>query len=668
MVGASNHHAKWGYWLARGALAGKSRRAVYLVNGGSTIVHGEKAYPSIASLPEDPELVVLCVPPQQVKGIVIEALARGVRAFLGITAGVPEQRHLGEMIRAAGARIIGPNSLGLYDATTELQLAWGNFSPGSLAIVSQSGQLGSEIAGLGARAGLGVSRFVSIGNQLDVSAAEILEDLVDHEATRTVALYLESFAKGTELVRTLRALTDAGKKTLVLAAGASEASQRLARSHTGSLTSALDVVDAACRSAGAIRVSTPTELVSIAHYLSVAPAPAGRRVAVVSDSGGQGGIAADVAAAEGLLVGVFSPALQADLAAFVPAGAAVSNPVDLAGAGEADLGVYADLSQVLLESDEVDAVVLSGYFGCYGENSPATEASELVVVDRLGELATTSQIPLVVHSMSHESAAVDRMWSHGIPVFGRVESALLAISKAADLAAWPGRHPGVSRSAPKPITRGYWGARSLLADVGIPHPVGRFIADPSDLECAARDLSFPLVLKAGWLDHKSEHGGITLGVLTLEALTAAYGDMVARLGTGEYVVEEQDTRAHVVEVLVGGRRDRDFGPIILVGNGGVEAELHRDVCVELAPVDHATALTMIRRLRCLAVLQGWRGKPATDIDALASIVVSVSGAIAADDRIHEFEVNPVRVAPGGALAVDALIITAEPAKTRGRNP
>ncbi len=660
IVGASDDQAKWGYWLARGALGGGHRRTVHLVNASSSSIQGQAAFANLSALPEVPELVVLCIPPRFVEGVVAEALDLGVKAFLGITAGVLDEQRLGDTIRAAGARIVGPNSLGLYDASSELQLAWGNFHPGSLAIVSQSGQLGSEIAILGARAGLGVSRFVSVGNQLDVNATELLEDLIDHEATQIVALYLESFTDGAQLVRTLRRLAEAGKPTVVLTTGASEGSRRLARSHTGSLTSALDTVDAACRAAGAIRVSTPTELIAIARYLSVAPRPSGRRIAVVSDSGGQGGIAADVAAACGLTTPVFSAALQAVVAARLATGGSVSNPVDLAGAGEADLHAYADLSRILLESGEVDAVVLSGYFGCYGEDTASLHDAELAVVDRLGDLVQTSHLPLVVHTMSAGSPAVARMRERGIAAFFDVESVMRALAHAAHLNAWPGRDVKVLDATAAVPAPGYWSARALLAELGVQVPRGSRVHSRDELPAAVGDLTPPLVLKAGWLEHKSEHAGIQLGLDSLAAVTAAHDDMTARLGEGEYVLEEQDRRADVVEVLVGGRQDPDFGPLVVVGAGGTEAELRRDVCVELAPVDCSTAMSMISRLACLPLLQGWRGRPAVDLTALASIVVAVSESIATHAHIEDLEINPIRVAPDGALAVDALIV-AQPA-------
>jgi len=656
VVGASDDPAKWGHWLARGARAGDHRRRVHLVNRSGADVLGEATYRSIAELPETPELVVVCVPPAAVRPLVEESLARGTRAFLTITAGVPDLDGLTALLDEYDALMVGPNSLGLYDAAAELQLAWGHFAPGPLAIVSQSGQLGSEIANLAARSGLGISRFVSIGNQTSVGARALLEDLVDDPATAVVALYLEGFADGVELVATLRALEDAGKPTIVLTTGASEGSQRLARSHTGSMTSALDVVDAACRASGAVRVATPSRLVELAQLLVAVPKPAGRRLAVISDSGGQGGIAADVAAAHGLHIPVLSDGLQARLAALLPVAAAVANPVDLAGAGEADMAVYADLCALLLDSGEVDAVVLSGYLGCYGEDNPATVEEEFAVVDRLGEIARGRHAPLVVHSMSADSAAVRRMREHGVPSYVAIEHALGALGAAATLRESPGRDLEASGEERALSGRGYWAARELLGGLGVAFPAGRVVRDRDDL---GGPLRFPVVLKAAWLEHKSEHRGVALNLASADELAAAYDEMHARLGDGEYVVEEQDARADVVEMLVGARHDRDFGPVVVVGVGGTEAELHRDVRIELAPVDHATARRMIDDLRCRPLLAGWRGRPAVDVDALAAAVVAASELIASSTTIAELEINPVRVAPAGALAVDALVITKE---------
>ena len=658
VVGATEDRAKWGYWLATGALAGAGRREVWLVNRRAAQVLGQSCRPAVDDLPQAPDLVALCVPPHHVLPVVRDALAQGCRAFLSITAGLgAEEAELAALLRESGARMIGPNSLGLFNAAADLRLAWGTFKPGKLAIVSQSGQLGSEIAALGARAGLGVSRFYSIGNQLDVTAVDVLESLVSDEHTRTVALYLESFADGARIVSALEELHNAGKHALVLTTGASEGSRLLARSHTGSMTSALDVVDAACRAAGALRVATPRELIDAARVLDATTPPGGRRIAIISDSGGQGGIAADLAGDRGLRAPVFTERLQARLRDLLPAAATVSNPVDLAGAGEADLQVYARVTELVAASGEVDSIVLSGYLGCYGEDSPSLVDAESAVIDRLGRRRRTdaARVPLIVHSMSAASPAVARLREHRVPVFDSIDAALGALGHLTRLGEQPRPAPMTVRTEAAVPAPGYWAARTFLTALGIAMPEARRVTDAAGFAAACESLRPPLVLKAGWIEHKSEHRAVSTG-LSPDTAAAVFLEMYERLGPGEYVVEEQDTRPGVVELLIGARRDRDFGPTVTVGHGGVLAELWHDVSVELAPVDRRTAAGMLDRLRSRRLLDGWRGQPAVDLDALIDAVVAVSEAIAAIPGVADIEVNPIRVGPEGALAVDALVV------------
>ncbi|MGW0829320.1 acetate--CoA ligase family protein [Streptomyces prunicolor] len=657
VVGATEDRAKWGYWLATGALAGAGRRQVWLVNRRAAQVLGRSCRPTVDDLPQAPDLVALCVPPRHVLPVVRDALAKGCRAFLSITAGLgADEAELAALLRESGARLIGPNSLGLFNAAADLRLAWGNFTPGRLAIVSQSGQLGSEIAGLGARAGLGVSRFYSVGNQLDVGAVDVLESLVSDEHTSTVALYLESFADGARIVTALEALRRAGKHALVLTTGASEGSRLLARSHTGSMTSALDVVDAACRAAGALRVATPRELVDAARVLDATTPPGGRRVAIISDSGGQGGIAADLAVDRGLRVPVFTERLQARLRDLLPA-ATVSNPVDLAGAGEADLQVYARVTELVAASGEVDSIVLSGYLGCYGEDSPSLVDAESAVIDRLGRRRRTdaAHVPLIVHSMSAASPAVARLREHRVPVFDTIDAALGALGHLTRLGGRPRPAPMTVRAEAAVPAPGYWAARTFLTALGIAMPEARRVTDAAGFAAACASLRPPLVLKAGWIEHKSEHRAVRTG-LGPDTAAAVFREMYERLGPGEYVVEEQDIRPGVVELLIGARRDRDFGPTVTVGHGGVLAELWHDVSVELAPVDRRTAAGMLDRLRSRRLLDGWRGQPAVDLDALIDAIVAVSEAIAVTTGVADIEVNPIRVGSEGALAVDALVV------------
>ena len=645
VVGASDDPAKWGHWLARGALSGRDRRAVHLVNRGGGSVLSQPTVRSLSELPEAPELVVLAVPAAHVPAVVDEALAVGVRGFVGITSGI-DDRVIGR-IREAGARLLGPNCLGVFDAATSLHLAWGEFQPGSLGVVSQSGQVGLEIAGLAAESGLGVSRFVSVGNQADVTAPEALLELGSHELTTVVGLYLESFGPG--IVTAMSELRAAGKPVVLLTVGSSSVAREAARSHTGALTSSLDVVDAACRRAGAVRVQTPAALVDVAAVVA-SGVPRGRRVGIISDSGGQGAIAADLAVQAGLSV---------------PA-----RPIDLAGAGEQDLRNYARRIEALARGGEVDTVVLSGYFGSYGADTPSLAAEEVEVAAQICALARETGVLIAVHSMCADSAAVRKLRAGGVPVQHTIERSVAALGHAARLGALSrpvaGQCSGPELSgvagriesgdpfggdpcASLPFRSGYLAARELLSFVRFPEAH----AVTSAAEVKATTLRGPYALKADWLAHKSEHGGVRLN---LTDPATAFEEMEAGLGPGTYVLEEMDTREHTVELIIGAKRDHSFGPVVLVGAGGIHAELFKDTAIELAPVTPATAREMLARLVSAPLLSGWRGAPEADVASLAEVIAQVSATLAARPDLAEIELNPVRVGPDGVLAVDALII------------
>ncbi|MGA6165837.1 acetate--CoA ligase family protein [Amycolatopsis magusensis] len=657
VVGASADPAKWGHWLARGALTGEDRRRVYLVNHRGGSVAGRIPYATLADLPEPPDLVVFSVPARVVPEIVDQALELGVRGLVGISGGLEDDYELARRVRAGGARLLGPACLGLFDADTQLELAWGRFEPGALGIVSQSGQVGLELARLAAEAGIGVSRFVSVGRQADVTLEEVVGELVDHASTRVVAIYAESFGDGRELVRTVTRLTEAGKPVVVLTVGESPA----ARSHTGAPASSLEVVDAACRAAGAVRVRTPAEMIDLARYLLLTVRPRGNRVAIVGDSGGQGAVAADVTARSGLRVTPLPAVLAARIEAGLPDAANAINPVDLAGGGEQDLRSYARVVRELTGSGEVDAVLLTGYFGSYGEDTPMLRETELGVVAEFGFAVHRTGIPVVVHSMSADSDAVRALRDCGVPTYHTVEAAAGALGTAASFAP-PCPLPLVWGSA-APVGEGYLAARDLVASAGVRFPAGVAVTDRESLLAAAERLKPPYALKADFVAHKDDTGGVELELKDAMSAVWSLEDMVHRLGAGTYVLEEMDTRQGTVEIIIGARRDPSFGPLVVVGAGGTDAELQRDTTIELGPVDTERALTMLRRLRCYPLLDGWRGRAPLDVKALAETVAAVSSVLAGCAAVAEIELNPVRVGADGVLAVDAQLTRAGEERT-----
>ncbi|MEZ0069332.1 acyl-CoA synthetase (NDP forming) [Streptacidiphilus sp. MAP12-20] len=659
VVGASSNPAKWGYWLASGALEGRHRRAVHLVNQRGGRLRDTPFAASLADLPSPPEHIVVAVPAAHVHAVVAQGLELGARQFTVITAGADpaQEAELAALVRSRGARLLGPNCMGVVDTGTGLRLSWGDFPSGRVGLVSQSGNLALEIGRLLGRAGEGFSRFVSLGNQGDIDAADALESLVAHEPTRVIAAYVEDFRDGRRLARILAAARDADKAVLLLTVGRSEASARAAASHTGALVSALATVDALCEETGALRLDSAGQLVDTVQALLAPALPAGRRVAIAGDSGGQGALAADALAARGLTVPRFTAATR-DLLAALPPQTSRGNPVDLAGAGEADLGNYARAVRALLLGGDADAAVLTGYFGDYATGDPAQEQRECEVAAELAAAVRASGRPLAVHTMARDTAALRTLRALGVPVYERIEQAADALAHAARWAAGhalPPPPPRTTAPHPVPLADGHYATvRTLLSAYGIAFPRAEFVTDADEAVKQAAVIGHPVVLKAMGLAHKTEAGGVALGLADDDAVRTAFGRMRQRTGASHYVVEAMVRQPHAVELIIGVRRDPAFGPVAMVGIGGITAELLADTAVGLAPLSPQRARELLLSLRHSPLLLGWRDAPPVDLDAAADALVALSQAGADHPELSEIEINPLLVHPGGAIALDTL--------------
>jgi acyl-CoA synthetase (NDP forming) len=668
VVGASNDPATWGHVLAQGALRGERRRDVYLVNRNGSEILGRPSVRSLHDLPGPAELVVVAVPQAAFETTVDDALAIGARAIVGITAGLGEtgaegrarEQRVTDRVRDAGAVLLGPNCLGVFDAGAELDVGWSELPAGSIGLVSQSGNLALELGLLVTEVGLGFSRFASLGNQADIEAADIVDDLVGHEPTRVVCLYVEDFRDGRAFARACVRATEAGKPVVLLAAGRSDASTRAARSHTGALVSDLGAVEAACHGAGIELVQTPQELVDLAQAFLVRDLPRGRRIAVFGDGGGHGVIAADIATAAGLEVPALSTSLASALAGTLGPTAVTGNPVDLAGGGEDDVQSFERVARLLLESDEIDAALLTGYFGGYAEYGPDHEEREGAVARSIAELAAVTSRPLVAQTMYPRGPSAQTLRENAVPVYGDIAAAVSALARLADRA---GRKPSGVPEIPTaatggPVADGYFEAREILAAGGIPFVDARRVANLDEAVAAAAGLGYPVVLKALGLLHKSDAGGVALGIGTPEELAHSLGEMAARLSPPGYSLERSAPVGDGVELILGVRRDPRFGPIALAGLGGVYAELLRDVAVGLAPVAEAEAERLLRSLRGAPLLTGARGRPSLDLGAAASALAALSRVAAEHPEIAEIEVNPLLVTTEGALGLDARVVMA----------
>ncbi len=668
MLGASDDHRKWGHWLARNALRGEHRRDVYLVNRRAATVLGRRAYPSLRDLPATPELVVLCVPAASFGQAVDDALEAGATALLGITAGLAEtgpagaarERAAVERIRAAGAVLLGPNCLGLADTAAELHLASNDLPEGSIGLISQSGNLALELGMLAGAAGLGFSRFASIGNQADLEVADLVEDFGRSPTVDAVAVYCEDVRDGRRFLRAAEATARSGKPVVMISVGGGGAAERAARSHTGAMVSGERSIDAACRAAGIQRVTTPSELVNLVQGLLV-PAPRGPKVGILADGGGHGAIAADVVERSGLIVPAFDADLAARLADATGTAGGTANPVDLAGAGEKDLWSFSRVLGTLLDADDVDAVLMTGYFGGYGDYGPEIAAVELEVASTMVEQAAKSGKPVFTHTMyaatTGPDSPVGRLRAGGIPVF-------LDVADAAWVAArlWrrttqpPLGVPDLPAPSPGPAVGGYFAARALLESHGFPLVAAHCVSDMSEATEAAGLLGWPVVVKAVALEHKSDQGGVVLDVRNEEELARAAADLWSRLGPAPLSVEAMVPLDGAVELLVGCVRDRRFGPVAVVGLGGVHTEVLGDVAAALAPLTAAQGEALVSSLRGAPLLTGARGRPPLDVAAAGAAAAALSQAAAAHPAVAELEVNPLVVGRAGAYGVDARLV------------
>ena len=668
ILGASNDPAKWGNRLALGALRGEKKRSVYLVNRNGGEILGQPAYSSLSDLPEPPELVVLSVPAEGFEEAVEASLAAGAKALVGITTGLGEtgadgrarEAAIVERVRAAGAVLLGPNCLGIFDAATGLDLGWSELQGGSVALVSQSGNLALELALLAEDYGLGFSRFASLGNQADLEAGELVHGLIGHEPTRVIALYCEDFRDGRTFARAAQEAVEAGKPVILLTVGSGEVSAQAARSHTGALVSSATAVEAACRAAGMQRVRSPRELIDLAQAELARVKPRGRRVVIVGDGGGHGIVASDVALGEGLELPPLSDELQRQIAPHLPDAAPTRNPVDFAGAGEQFLTIFEDVTRILLESGEVDAALVTGYFGGYSEFSDEFRAQETEVALGMARASANTGRALVVQSMYPRSPSLVALREAGVPVYREIEAAAWALARLADEAERPPR--GVpelpSPAAEGPVPDGYWEARELLASAGIAFPPAHRVRDADEARTAAAELGYPVVVKALGLLHKSDAGGVALGIEDEQALDAELARMTT-LSVEGYSVEWMAPVAEGAELIAGCIRDTRFGPILLVGLGGIFAELLDDTAVALAPVDAAQAEELIGSLKGAAILGGARGRPALDVRSAADAIAALSQLAASRPDLSEIEINPLLVTPSGTLALDARALSVE---------
>ena len=680
LVGASDKPGSIGALLLANLVASGFAGPVYPVNPRHPLIQGMTAYPDLASCPQPPDLAVVAVPAPLVTGVVDQAGRLGVRAVCVISAGFAEvgsegralQDELRRRARATGVRLIGPNCMGLLNGGPDPRFN-ASFStvfppPGRLAFVSQSGGLGLAALALFTGPSLGVSGFVSVGNTADLTPNDLLLYWDEDPGISIILAYLESVPNPRRFARIARRLSR-HKPIVVVKSGRTGAGRRAASSHTAAMAARDTAVEALVHQAGVIRAGTLEEMFDVAAVMSSQPAPAGRRVAVLTNVGGPGILVADACEAAGLLVPELSHKVQTALRAGLPVQAAVTNPVDVVAGTSAEQ--YGQTLRLLGAAEEIDAII--AVFIPLGATVAEDFAREIAAA-----AAGLPGKPVIAVFMTAGPPPAG-LPEAGIPVFTRPEQAAAALGRIARWAEWrtrpaghvvtpPGIDPGRGRAVVNGMLAsqpgGGWAdaktAGELLAAYGISTARSRLVRTPAQAAAAQAEFGGPVAVKIAAAIHKSDVGGVALGIdspqAAAEAVTAIRA-IVAEAGIAEHAAEFliQEQIRDGVEMIVGVTHDPAFGPLVLAGLGGTFVEVLGDVAVRITPLSDTDVDEMLRSLRSYRLLTGYRQSPPLDVAAFAELLHRVSAMVEDIPEITELDLNPVFVRQHGAVVADIRV-------------
>jgi acetate---CoA ligase (ADP-forming) len=670
VIGASTRRGSIGGELFRNILDSDFDGIVHPVNPKAPSVAGVRAYASVADIPDPVDLAVFCVPGASVLDEAEAAMRKGTRALCVISAGFAEtgvegmrrQEQLLARVRAHGARLIGPNCLGIFVAGPGLNATFAphNFPGGNIGFSSQSGALGLAVLERGASRGLGLSGFVSVGNKADVSSNDLLEYWEDDPATDLILLYLESFGNPRKFARLARRVARK-KPILAMKGGRTTAGQRAAGSHTAALAGSTAAVEALFEQAGVIQADSLEELSDAAVLLSSQPLPQGRRVALLTNAGGLGILCADACAATGLELPPLSEETCTRLAAVLPREASIANPVDMLGSAVGS--TYEAVLPYVLADPGIDAVIVLFVPPVVAGAEEVAEA----VVRGVGSTPHTDKPVLAAFVAADGVPACLLSPGSGVAAFEYPESAARALAHAVHRAEWLRRPAGsvpelagIDRPAAEALVGSVLAAstdvwldapqvRELLGAYGIPLVEERIARAAAEAVEAALELGLPVVVKSAVPGaHKTETGGIALDLATEEDVRAA----VERIGLPVVI---QPMIGGGAELLAGVVQDPTFGPLVAFGPGGVFAELIGEAQFRMAPLTLADAEDLVLTGKAGRLVGGFRGKPPADAGALVDLVLRL--ARLADDvpEVAELDLNPVLGLPNGCVAVDARV-------------
>lgn len=677
VIGASNDSRSIGHQLVEVIRKGGFTGTLYPVNPHAAYISGQRAFPTVGELPEPIDLAIVVVPAAAALGVVEDCARHGVAALLVITSGFAElgaegrqaQQHMLDCVRQHGMRLIGPNCLGLLASAVHLNALFVSVFPprGRVAMSSDSGALGLALLAAARRLNIGISSFVSVGNRADVSSNDLLEYWEQDADTAIVLLYLESFGNPRRFARIARRVSQR-KPIVAVKAGRTQAGQRAAGSHTAALAARDVAVAALFHQTGIIRAETLEEMFDLVSALTSQPLPSGRRVGVVTNAGGPGILCTDACEAAGLKVPELSVVTRAQLAAFLPPTASLTNPVDLIASATPEQ--FRQTIHLLLTSGEVDAVVVIYVpTGLADDKDVARKISAAMVDVRC---AGVTDRPLLGCWLGGETIRFLTVFENEkIPCFPFPEQPARVLGKLASYGAWrqrPAGHMPEFADTDYPHIRRLCQAvleqrgedwltttetRQVLEAAGLPLCPGGVANSAEEAAALARQLGFPVAVKVASrrLIHKTDIGGVSLNLTDEQAVRQACLAMRQRLTPQQQETLEgflvQPMISGGTEVMVGLTRDAIFGPLLAFGLGGIHVEVLGDVSFGVPPLSDADAADLVRSIRGHRLFEGYRGHPPADLPALENLLLRVSRLAEEVPEIREMDLNPLMALPPG---------------------
>ena len=685
VVGASPRMAYGGRMLAA-ALKASARVKVYPVNPRYEEVQGVKCYPSVTALPETPDVVCVVVSSEQVLDVLNESHKKGTKAAVVISAGFSErgtqegrdlQLQVAAFARESGLRISGPNCLGLANVKDDIWVSASSRGAeglgGSVGLVCQSGASAfGPFLNRAIDSGIGLSYIISTGNEADLDFSDFVRYLLDDDDTKVIAGFVEGFKDAKKFIEVAKLAAERGKPIILIKIGRSELGAKAAQSHTAALTGLDALYDAALTQYGVIRVSDYDELLEVANLLSNSPAPAAKGLAVVSHSGGISSLTADMCGQIGLDLPVLNDAARDGINGVLKGFGWASNPSDVTGFANSDS--FPEIMQFMANDPAMGTLVVASS----GGDSQATQ----VIAQR--DLAKEMPLAFLWTGSRRETAGLDMLKKASIPVFYTPNRLASGIRSLIDYHDWLG-HRGTSGfpettainaeqqaaatklAATSGIALSEHHSKGLIAKWGVPITRESLVQNADDAVAAAGEIGYPVAMKADVINlpHKTDAGLVMLGLKDGAAVREAF-DMLksnaaqaGAVGEGLNGISVQEMIVDGVEVIVGVSYDSQLGATILFGSGGVMVEVYNDVALRLCPIDKSDALEMIADVKGARLLEGFRGRPAADIDALADTLVRVSQMAAQlDGSLAELDINPLMVLPKGqgVKAADAVAV------------